>query len=213
MEHRQTRRTPRGRLLGGGILTALLLTATGVALQWQKPDNPAGHPPDAVIALPSHNAPPLVQTSSFSAGSEAEARAPQQPALAEQLVGVWKMQRHGERTLHLNADGTATAEVKLNMLGALMYGERMTLELTWTLEGDVMTQTISSGRPEEPVKRLIRDWGDRRAYRVIEVSDEQLVLSEVGDDGDRDVWTNVAAPASRPATSPSTAAQTKQSPR
>jgi hypothetical protein len=209
MKHRQTRLSSHGRLLGGGIAAAFVLTATGVAFQWQWPANPVANPPVAAIAPPSRNALPPVRTSLIAASGDAEPASPEHSALAEQLVGVWKLQRHGERTLHLNADGTATAEVTLNMIGALMYGERMTLQLNWTLDAGVMTQTITSGTPPEAVNRLIRDWGDRREYRVIEVNDEQLVLSEVGDDGggDREVWTSVTS------TSSSTASQTKQSPR
>lgn len=221
MEHRQTRHASRGRLFGGGILAAILLTATAAALQWQRPDDPPEHWLTTATTPEHSNASPAKQPPSGQLLSDdgaasvpaigddaADAAAvPQEPALAEQLVGIWHLERHGERTLHIHADGTATAEVKLNMLGALMYGERMTLQLNWTLQDDVMTQTITSGTPQEAVQRLIRDWGDRREYRVIEASDEQLVLSEVGDDGDRDVWTSVE---STPST---TASRTTQSPR
>jgi hypothetical protein len=202
MQHRQPRHSSRGRLLAGGALAAILLTATAVGLQWQQVESTSLAPPAA--APPESRSTPRSQQESLA---PAEHTPSGQPALADQLVGVWQLHKHGERTLQVHADGTATVRAKLEMLGALMYGERMTLKLQWTLEGDVMTQTISSGTPAESVQRLIRDWGDRREYRVIEVSDEQLVLSELGDDGDREVWTSV------PRTPSSTASQKTQSPR
>lgn len=213
MEDRQSRQAFRGRLLGGKVLAAILVTMTAVALQWRTPVEPAASPRDAhgsvaiphehlhaSTAKPSPSPPPTLS-------DDSPLSTPEQCALTEQLIGVWQQHKHGERTLRVNADGTATVQVELNMLGALMYGKRMTLQLNWSLDGDVMTQTISSGTPPESVQRLIRDWGNRREYRVIDVSHEHLILSEVGDDGDHDVWTSVES------TPVSTASQTMQSPR
>lgn len=207
MEQRHSPHTARRRLLGGGLLAGILLTATAAALQWQQPAEPAARTPAAPMSRENHSMAVAEPTPSALSGSDRDRPASQPSALADQLVGVWQLQKHGQRTLQLNRDGTATAEVKLNMLGALIYGEQMTLELDWSLKGDVMTQTVTSGSPPHAVERLINDWGNRREYRVIEVSDQQLVLAEVGDDGDRDVWTSI------PKAPSSTASRTPQSPR
>lgn len=179
----------RGLLAG-----AVLLSAAAVTLPILQRDDQAAVPPVAAIA--SHQAAPA----GTGTGASVPAQAPPPPgavddqaesSLASRLVGRWTMEKHGSRTLHLKSDGSATVEARLNLLASLVYGERLKLDLTWTLEGDVMSQAISGGTPEAAVQRLTRDWGDRREYRVIEVDEEHLVLSEVGDDGDRDVWMRV----------------------
>jgi hypothetical protein len=109
--------------------------------------------------------------------------------LTDRLAGVWTLHRHGEQTLTIRQDGTATADVKLSMLAAVLYGSRLQLDLAWTLNGDVMTQTIVSGTPSEAVQRLIRDWGDSKSYRVEKVTANRLVLTQVSD-GDEEVWTS-----------------------
>ncbi len=107
------------------------------------------------------------------------------------VVGTWTMVDHGRRTITIEADGTATMRVDLDLLGAMFYGRRLDLNLTWSVTADVMTQILESGEPAGAVGRLIRDFGSRREYRIVQLTDTEMHLQEVGVSRSPDVWTAV----------------------
>lgn len=194
--------TVRRQAATAGILLLLVSAAAMGIVQQRSSQTVPSQPPPVAIPSPQNSpeaskvAPPSIAT------------APEQPeeSLVDRLQGSWKLERYGERVLTVCDDGTASADVRLNMLGALLYGDRLQLELDWSLEEGVMTQTIRTGTPAEAVGRLINDWGDTKEYRIVEVTDEQLVLDDLAD-GDREVWTRVgvnASSAEREMTEPKT---------
>lgn len=186
----------RSLVLSGGLLIAGICMAIFANLRMEA-ESELINPPPAAIEVQASPPPPrqTVKRERAAAVSKVpgpitdSGSLPAFPALAEQLVGVWTFERHGHRTITILPDGSATADVRLDLLGSLMYGERLNLQLTWSLEDDVMIQTVLSGTPASAVKRLIDDWGDRREYRVIDVSSSRLVLADVDDENDQQIWT------------------------
>ena len=109
--------------------------------------------------------------------------------LREQVVGTWRLVDQGERIVTNRPDGTATMVVRLNFLGALLYGERLDFELTWEVKDGVLTHAIVSGKPKANVDRLIRDFGSSMSSRILSLDDEALLLEETDGSRDRYRWT------------------------
>jgi hypothetical protein len=106
------------------------------------------------------------------------------------VVGAWTREQHGRHVLKYAADGTATIEASLDFLSALLYGERLTLMLEWTFSDGVLTHRVVGGEPAENVARLVRDFGDRREYRLVGVEDGRLRVRRVGEEAVTE-WTAV----------------------
>lgn len=112
-------------------------------------------------------------------------------ALSERLVGTWTTRAWGEQVLTNNPDGTASLDVELNRLAAIRYGREMELELEWTVQEGVLRHRLVSGSPQRYVDRLIHDFGASSDYRIVEVSDSEMVLEEVDNPEKQHVWTAV----------------------
>lgn len=76
----------------------------------------------------------------------------------------------------------------LDPLSALRYGERLILELEWTVEDGTVTHRLVGGDPPQCVSRLVHDFGDQQRHLVIEVNAETLRLQKVGGN-DAAEWT------------------------
>lgn len=96
----------------------------------------------------------------------------------EKVVGEWGLSNGIKRKIDVRPDGTATMHVRLDLLGSLLYGQEMTLELSWNVKDDVMSHSIISGEPKRNVDRMIRDYGDSRHYRIVELNDDILLLED-----------------------------------
>ena len=120
--------------------------------------------------------------------SDSVAKSPENAVTPEQLVGVWTLNDNISRTLETFADGTGHIDVKLDFVSSFLYGSRLSMDLKWTLEGDRLTQVVTGGTPEKNVKRLLNDFGDSRAYRIAEVTDEYLLLETLGNPPMQERW-------------------------
>jgi hypothetical protein len=116
----------------------------------------------------------------------------------QRLVGSWKGSNFGEQTLTNHADGTARLDVVLNRLAALRYGRSLQLQLTWTVEKGIVRHKVTGGSPPEKVARLINDFGDSLEYRIVDVRDSHLLLSELDNDESRKQWDAAPQIASNP---------------
>jgi hypothetical protein len=116
----------------------------------------------------------------------------------QHLVGSWKGNNFGEQTLTNYSDGTARLDVALNRLAALRYGRNLELQLTWTVEKGILRHKVTGGSPPEKVARLINDFGDSLEYRIVDVRDSHLLLSDLDDDESRKQWDAVPQIASNP---------------
>ena len=189
----------RSRTAGlvAGLVLAGVVVATA-AIPWLRPTSDSSTAVStAGLATGSHRDAPTNATPQPSDAVEpptgpAAKSADVEESLGRRLAGVWQLEKHGTRTITILPGGTATAKVRLDFVGALLYGEELSLRLTWSLKDNVMTQAITGGEPADAVARLVNDWGAERRYQVVEANDRRLVLAELDDDNDRDVWTAVA---------------------
>ena len=104
------------------------------------------------------------------------------------LVGTWETSKFGRQVLTARSNGTATMDMSFSALPAAIYGRRVTLQLTWTLEGDSLTQKIVGGSPQRSVEKLIRKYGDTCKYRLLSQNPEQLLVVDVNSGGEPICW-------------------------
>ena len=116
----------------------------------------------------------------------------------QQLVGSWKGNNFGQQTLTNHSDGTARLDVALNRLAALRYGRNLQLQLTWTVEKGIVRHKVTGGSPPEKVARLIHDFGDSLEYRIVDIRDSRLLLSDLDDNESRRQWDAAPHVASNP---------------
>jgi len=107
------------------------------------------------------------------------------------LLGQWSTPLYGEQIVTHNPDGTATLDMKLNRIAAIMFGKEVNVELEWSVEGDVITQKIVGGSPASSIEKLKGRYGDAFTYRIIEQSVDQLILAEISDPDDVVQWNRV----------------------
>ncbi len=105
-----------------------------------------------------------------------------QSLMIQRLVGNWEATRFGHQVLTARPNGTATIDITLTPMAAVLYGRHVTLDLIWTLDGNVWTQTIVGGSPAKSVKKLIAKFGGTQCYHVLECQNDYLLVSN----GDRD---------------------------
>src|SRR4051812_3705590 len=54
--------------------------------------------------------------------------------LRAMIIGRWRTVSNGTRVVDNRADGTASMDLKFDFVASLLYGDRMHIELMWTLE-------------------------------------------------------------------------------
>jgi hypothetical protein len=113
--------------------------------------------------------------------------------LGARLLGKWRTNLYGEQTIHNEEDGAASLHARLDFLSSLIYGNEMQMDLRWSVRNGVLTHVIVSGTPATSVNRLIQDQGDRRSYRILNLTDSELKLQDVDDPSKLRVWTRVAS--------------------
>lgn len=106
---------------------------------------------------------------------------------SDRLSGTWTLDDGIQRRIVVRPDGTATMRVKLDALSAFVYGPELTLEITWKLEGNTLTYIAVSGKPEQNVARLLRDFGTVQEYTIIEFTEDHILL-ELNRDQTRYDW-------------------------
>ena len=131
--------------------------------------------------------PPLRPTPSLTSGDGTFNR--------DDFVGRWVLNDSIRRDVTINADGSATMDVDLDFVSSLFYGSEMTLTIYWQLTGDVITHTLLSGEPKKNVDKLVKDFGNKRSYRVISIDDEAMVLEDYNvDSPERHRWVKMPDP-------------------
>ncbi|WP_437225058.1 hypothetical protein SH661x_003899 [Planctomicrobium sp. SH661] len=131
---------------------------------------------------------PSTITSTVETASTTEDPAPPDQFRDEQILGRWLRNGSIRREIVIQPGGTATMNVQLDYLSALIYGKEMNLELSWELKDNILSHTIVSGTPKANVDRLSKDFGNSLSYRVIRADDQELVLQSLGNDKKLDRW-------------------------
>jgi len=194
--HPRRRRPPR--VLWGAAVLAVAMLAWG-AFSIEMPFSASEVSPEAVTTDFSTRTPVL-------SDSERADRPPASPPTSpesmdreeesnrfqpEQIIGHWLLNDSIKREIEIRPDGTATMDVKLDYISSFLYGSEMKMELTWDLKNNVLTHEVLSGEPKANVDRLIRDFGNKRSYRVVDVTEENLILESPGATKERHHWVAV----------------------
>ncbi len=114
-----------------------------------------------------------------------------QEQMIDSLVGTWEATQFGHQILTTRPDGTATINMSLTPMAAVIYGRQVTLDLLWTLDGEVLTQHIVGGSPARSVEKLIAKFGDTQQFRVLETSPDQLLVAKAKSESTPVCWTAV----------------------
>ncbi len=76
-------------------------------------------------------------------------------------------------------------------MAAIAYGRHVTLDLRWTLEGSVLTQTIVGGSLANSVRKFISKFGGTQCYHILECQRDYLLASDGKVDNEPIRWTAV----------------------
>lgn len=106
------------------------------------------------------------------------------------LVGTWRREKHGERVLDVQTDGTARMTVRPAGTWAFLLGERVEVDVRWELQNETLMVSITDGRPESALKAVRRLWGNSWSRTLIECTDRKLVMRDESD-GSLEEWQRV----------------------
>ena len=109
------------------------------------------------------------------------------------IVGNWEASHLGHQILTARPDGTATIEMSLTPMAAVLYGRHVTLDLRWTLNGNLLTQQIVGGSPAKSVKKLIAKFGGTQCYQIMECQFDHLLVSNSNRDNESIRWNAVSS--------------------
>jgi hypothetical protein len=112
---------------------------------------------------------------------------------AQAFWGTWRLEDHGIRTIVVNPDGTATMHVELDFFASLIYGEEMTMDLTWSFDDGILSYSVIGGHPSETISRVIADFGSEKSYRVLTMSDSRIQLQDVANPETVHDWMNISS--------------------
>jgi hypothetical protein len=92
------------------------------------------------------------------------------------LLGVWKDDYQGKRTMTLNEDGSGTMLVELSGVQAFLFASKLRFEMTWLLDGQKLTKKTVGGEPADKVNLILNTMGDTAEDTLLEVTDDRLLL-------------------------------------
>lgn len=104
--------------------------------------------------------------------------------------------------LEKRPDHTAELVIDFDSLASLLYGSRLTMQLEWKVEGDILTHTIVSGEPADACERLIRDYGRSCSYEILERSNDFVRLRKTAEPMQEYHWRRLSPDASLPGFDP-----------
>jgi len=192
--------TPPLFLLGGFILAATACSAyfvmpdnsqqTTISSTLLIPtgpdqDGPTTETKEAITQTPVEPA-----TGPEDAGPPAEQIAPETARLSNLIVGSWKQNFYGERTLTVKSDGTASMTILPSGVFALGFGPKIDLTMFWSVKDGHLDYRVSGGTPADKVKLAASTWGDHWVEKIIELTDTKLDLLSV-DGSSHSIWERV----------------------
>jgi hypothetical protein len=105
-------------------------------------------------------------------------------ALQQAILGVWEDDYQGHRTLTLKDDGTGSMLVELEGLASSLFANTMEFDEEWSFDADgqLLTMIASGGKPATKVNLVLRMYGTRATYKVVDVSEDVMVLVDQADE-------------------------------
>jgi len=166
-------------ILCGIVITVVSFWArcptAGSAVMSQASALPSASVPSATAA---ENA-PLEVAQVFpltTAGPDMPPKASQPTVEVAQILGRWKDEFYGERTFTFRNDGTGTMHIRLDAISRLLYGDEVSFEFAWTLDGDEMHFSMIGGKPEKTAETLSQLFGKTSDKRIEKLDDREMHL-------------------------------------
>ena len=115
---------------------------------------------------------------------------PETSRLSKLIVGSWKQDFYGERTLTVKADGKATMTILPSGVFAIGFGSKIDLTMFWSVKAGHLDYGVSGGTPADKVKLAASTWGDHWVEKIIELTETELDLLSV-DGSSHSIWERV----------------------
>ena len=123
--------------------------------------------------------------------------APETARLSKLIVGSWKQNFYGERTLTVKSDGTASMTILPSGVFTLGFGPKIDLTMFWAVKDGHLDYGVSGGTPADKVKLAASTWGDHWVEKIIELTDTKLDLLSV-DGSSHSIWERVPSEVDSP---------------
>ena len=91
--------------------------------------------------------------------------------LAQKLLHRWRDKYYGERTMTFLSDGTGSMVILLDTAGRLLYGEKLVIQLAWSINDGVLNMKFTNGEPKWAMATILQGWGAEHDQRI-ELLDE-----------------------------------------
>ncbi|HVJ88006.1 MAG TPA: hypothetical protein VM452_20245 [Caulifigura sp.] len=143
---------------------------------------------------PNGQKPVRLQSAAQSPSDSSATRSPDGPTddeLKALVLGRWRTESNGVRVVENRADGTASMDVTFDFVASLLYGDRLKIELTWTIREGLLLYTMESGVPKGPFDRIVANYGDFASYQFKTISPQRMHLVRAIDPTESYVWTRV----------------------
>lgn len=116
---------------------------------------------------------------------------PETLRLSKLIIGNWKQDFYGERTLTVKADGTASMTILPSGIFALGFGPKIDLTMFWSVKDGHLDYGVNGGTPDDKVKLAASTWGDHWVEKIVTLDENRLdLLSEDG--SSHSIWERVS---------------------
>ena len=120
-----------------------------------------------------------------------ESSDPESAKFSQLIVGEWRQDYYGTRTLSVKADGTATMTIVPSPVFAIGFGPKIDLTMFWSVKDGHLDYGVSGGTPTDKVKLAAKTWGDHWVEKIIELNETKLDLLSV-DGSSHSIWERVS---------------------
>ncbi len=189
---------PRPRRLGLTLLGAAVLPIPLICLLSANCSQPLSGTlgeskalPQNRAGVPTSNTAPSsnTQTANTQPADQPQKQSPSNdtddiPPLQQRVLGVWEDDYQGHRTLTLNEDGTGSMLVELEGLASSLFAKQMEFDEEWSfdVDGSLLTMIATGGKPTTKVNLVLRMYGTKATYKVVDVSEDVMVLVDQADE-------------------------------
>ena len=172
IDHAAPRRRVRGHHVVLLVTVAALIVA--VRLKWFSGASEAA-PVTAAIPQPVLNLSTDEEPDAFPPSSPEESLSPEEQ-LQQKLLGSWRDKFYGERTMTFHSDGTGIMVIKLDTAGRLLYGDKLKIDLAWSITDGVLEMHFTGGEPKWAMSTITSGWGARHEQKIEQLDEADLHL-------------------------------------
>jgi hypothetical protein len=112
-------------------------------------------------------------------GSDGKSERPSDERFRELVMGTWKDEYKGQRTMTVRPDGTATMVVELEGLSATLYTDRMTFEEKWSIDRGQFKLLAVGGEPKVHVNLILKTMGNMSDHKILELTRDHMLLLDI----------------------------------